>query len=332
MTVEAGLPVQALAMRLGGHEGAIENLVRLSGGASQETWRFELVTAHMRQALILRRAPGGHDLSAEPVAIGLAGEARLLRAIVPHGVAAPRVVHVLEAPDGLGTGYVMECVEGETLPRRLQRDAAFAGARERFAADCGAALARVHAVALAPGVLPGQSDGAGAQLVRYEQIFRSFDSARPAFEIAFRQLKQTLPAAAPPTLVHGDFRLGNLMLDATGLKCLLDWELAHLGDPVEDLAWLCVPSWRFGQTARPVGGIGALGDLLDAYERAGGRPVDRARFDWWLVFGTLKWGIMCLMMYRAFEQGLDRSVERAAIGRRTSETELDLMLLLEGRL
>jgi aminoglycoside phosphotransferase (APT) family kinase protein len=173
---------------------------------------------------------------------------------------------------------------------------------------------------------------AGEQLSRYEEIYRSFPSPRPTFELAFQYLGKECPDPGAARLVHGDFRLGNLMIDANGLVAALDWELAHIGDAEEDLSWICMPSWRFGGIENPVGGFGQIADLVSGYSAAGGQAINERNLHWWIMFGCLKWGVMCMMMYRAWESGLDRSVERAAIGRRTSETELDLLLLMEGQL
>jgi aminoglycoside phosphotransferase (APT) family kinase protein len=128
--------------------------------------------------------------------------------------------------------------------------------------------------------------------------------------------------------VHGDFRNGNLIFDQTGVAAVLDWELAHVGDPMEDLGWICVNSWRFGFIDKPVGGFGSFEDLAAGYEAGGGAPVDRGAARWWEVFGTIRWGAMCAAMTASF-RGADPSVERAMIARRTSETEIDLLRLLK---
>jgi aminoglycoside phosphotransferase (APT) family kinase protein len=131
-------------------------------------------------------------------------------------------------------------------------------------------------------------------------------------------------------LVHGDFRNGNLMIHPEhGLVGVLDWELAHLGDPAEDLGWICVNSWRFGQWRQPVGGFGDYQVLLEGYAQAGGGEIPLARLQFWQALGSLKWGVMCLMMYASFANGSDPSIERAMIGRRVSETEIDLVRLME---
>ncbi len=314
----------AVAERLG---GALSGLKRLSGGASQETWAFDAGD----KELILRRAPGGMDIMASAQAIGLGAEADVIAAALCAGAPAPAVAYVCRREDGLGPGYVMQRLRGETIARKILRDEAFAAARTTLARQCGAALAAIHRANVAGVAALGVSD-ARDQLDRYEEIYRSFDAPRPMFDLAFAHLRSLAPPRPiAPRLIHGDFRLGNLMIDAAGLVAALDWELAHLGDPAEDLGWICTPSWRFGQIDKPVGGFGALDDLIAGYHEAGGdRAVTEEAVRFWTIFGSLKWGIMCLIMFRAYDSGLDASVERAAIGRRASETELDLALMLKG--
>jgi aminoglycoside phosphotransferase (APT) family kinase protein len=151
------------------------------------------------------------------------------------------------------------------------------------------------------------------------------------FEVAFKWLEQRLPTTTELTLVHGDFRHGNLMIGPDGVRAVLDWELTHIGDPAEDLGWICVNSWRFGETHKVVGGFGDVEDLVAGYTEAGGKGMTAERVKFWEMFGTLKWGIMCMSMYQTFATGADRSVERATIGRRSSETEIDLVNLLYGK-
>jgi aminoglycoside phosphotransferase (APT) family kinase protein len=150
-------------------------------------------------------------------------------------------------------------------------------------------------------------------------------------ELGLRWLEDHLPetgAAAPPRLVHGDYRNGNFIVGPEGIRVVLDWELSHLGDPVEDLGWLCVKSWRFGNVDQRVGGFGTTDELLTAYAAAGGANVSPGHLRYWETFGTLKWGIICEMQCFAHLQGLVRSVELAALGRRIAETEWDLLELI----
>lgn len=298
--------------------GPVSGLQRLSGGASQETWAFKAG----ERDLILRRKPDGAMGSGN--AIGLDKEAALIQVAGGQGAPVPAVVHICGPDDGLGEAYVMERVEGETLGRRIVRDDAFGGVRPKLARQCGEVLAKIHATPL-DGLPELAVSDAASELEKYEAIYRGVGDRRPIFEAAFRWLKDRAPKLEKPVLVHGDFRNGNLMIHPdSGLAAVLDWELAHLGDPAEDLGWICVNSWRFGGS-KPVGGFGDYADLLAGH----GGDVPLGRVLYWQMLGSLKWGVMCLIMYTAWKTGADASVERAMIGRRTSETEIDLIALLE---
>jgi aminoglycoside phosphotransferase (APT) family kinase protein len=237
------------------------------------------------------------------------------------------VRHVLEPEDGLGHGFIMEFVEGETLGGRIVRSEALAPARAFLARQCGEVLARLHT--MDPDEFPMLRRQTPAELVeQYYTAYRASNWPRPVFELAFRWLREHCPPA-PKTmaLVHGDFRNGNLMIGPDGVRAVLDWEIAHVGDPMEDLGWICTNAWRFGRVDLPVGGFGRREDLWAGYEAAGGAPVQRDHAHWWEVYGSMRWGVMCSGMAMAF-RGADPSVERAVIARRTSENEIDLLRLL----
>lgn len=327
-TLEAALNRLAPALASGGQQ--VTGLTRLSGGASQETWAFQVRGSHPEpRDLILRRRPDGIAPTEDSTALPLSTEATLITAAAKVGAPVPEIVHVAQQDDGVGEAYVMARVEGETLGRRIVRDAAFAAVRPQLARRCGEVLGRIHAVPL-EGLPPLRTSDAEDELDRYEQVYRASGAARPVFEVAFRRLRERAPAAAAPTLVHGDFRNGNLMVSPErGLAAVLDWELAHIGDPAMDLGWLCVNSWRFGEHTRPVGGFGAYEDLLAGYASVAGAAPALEQVLYWQMLGSLKWGIMCLTMYGIYASGADPSVERAMIGRRVSETEIDLIGLLE---
>lgn len=306
---------------------AIRELRRLSGGASQETWSFVADAPGASQRLILRRAPGGRSGGPTAASIPLAVEAKLIRLAATVDVPVPTIRCDLDAEEGAGAGFVMDFVDGETIPRRILRDEGYAAARALLAKQCGEVLARIHT--LDPAAVPELRPQRPAEQVdQYRQIYDALDDPRPVFELAFRWLVDHAPQPVAAAVVHGDFRNGNLIVGEDGLRAVLDWELAHVGDPFEDLGWICVNSWRFGEIDKPVGGFGAREDLFAAYEAAGGGRVDPERVRYWEVFGTLKWGVICMMMYGAYRSGIDRSVERAMIGRRCSETEIDLLELL----
>jgi aminoglycoside phosphotransferase (APT) family kinase protein len=303
--------------------------VRLSGGASQETWSFDIVHPDGNIGAILRRAPQGYG-AAPSRAAGLNAEANLMQLAHAAGLPSPRVLHVLRPDEGLGTGFIMERVEGETIPRKILRDQQFTKARPLLARQLGKVLAGIHGLSLTQ--LPElRRMTAAKEIAELERDYRRFEWPRPVFELALRWLRDRDPGPpAEVTLVHGDFRHGNLIIGSEGVRAVLDWELAHLGDPMEDLGWICVNSWRFGEIDKPVGGFGSRQELFAGYEAAG-RQVDPDRVTFWEVMGTLRWGVMCCGMMQRFRTGPEHSIERAMIGRRSSETEIDLLRLLSPR-
>ncbi|MEU6748562.1 phosphotransferase family protein [Spirillospora sp. NPDC046719] len=299
----------ALAARLGAD---VTGLHRLSGGASRETWSFDAGG----RALILRRDPPS---SPDPDA--MAREAALLASAARAGVPVPSLVD--HGDDLAGTPFlIMERLSGETIPRRLLRDEAFAAVRPRLARDLGGVLARLHTMEPVPG-LP-DDDPLTAITASYE----AFDEPRPAVELALRWLRENRPAASGRrAVVHGDFRNGNLMIAPDGVTGVLDWELTHVGDPAEDLGWLCVKAWRFG-SPHPAGGFGSREDLLAGYAGAGGTPPTPEELRWWEVYGTLRWTILCRHQAERFLSGSDTSIEYAVLGRKVCEQEHDMLLAL----
>ncbi|MGJ8560245.1 MAG: phosphotransferase family protein [Litorimonas sp.] len=306
-------------------KATITNLHRLTAGASMESWAFEADGA----PLILRRAPSGAQSNTGIGGIALATEAALIETAREHGVTAPEVRHIFAPDSPIGAAYVMGRLPGEALPPRLFKtpdlESVLTALPERLARE----MAAIHAIPM--DVLPDDVPTAGAAdlIESYHAAYATIGERRPVYELAFRWLRDHCPAPYdPPVLVHGDFRMGNLLIDTTGLTAVLDWEIAHLGDPHQDLAYICAPSWRFERRNKPVGGIGDIAPFLDAYETASGRTVDHARFQFWRVLTTLFWGSACMTLLGDWRDGTERSIERAAIGRRISEVEVDLLLLL----
>ncbi len=309
-----------------GESVTITELRRLTGGASRETWSFDAHTAGgSRHAFVLRRDPGSNMGSADR-----STEFRLLQAAGAAGVPVPIVRFMLDETDDLGDGFVMDRIDGETIPRRILRDEEYASARESLTAACGSIAAQIHAID--PETLPRLAvQGPVEQIQQYRTILDTLGEPHPAFELGLRWLEEHLPATGPvppARLVHGDFRNGNFIVGPDGIRAVLDWELSHLGDPIEDLGWLCVKSWRFGNVDRVAGGFGSTAELIDAYVAAGGAPVTLEHLRYWETFGTLKWGVICEMQCFAHLQGFVRSVELAALGRRIAETEWDLLELI----
>jgi aminoglycoside phosphotransferase (APT) family kinase protein len=281
--------------------GEIRNLRRLTGGASRETWAFE----EGDRPLIYRRGAG------------VGREAGAIRAAAAAGVPEPEVI-------AFGEDWaVMERVDGETIARRILRDERFAAVRPKLAEQCGEILARIHTIPA--DAVPGlESYDVLADL---EGIVHAFEDPSPALELGLRWLTRNRPAADREMVLHGDFRNGNLVVGEDGIRAVLDWELVHRGDPMQDLGYLCVRAWRFGGPA-PVGGFGSYEDLFAGYERVSGADVDREAVRWWEMFGTVWWGGACMLQAWRHLSGGERSVELAAIGRRVWEQEYDVLLAL----
>jgi aminoglycoside phosphotransferase (APT) family kinase protein len=316
--------LQAAVQRHFGPGAAVTELKALSGGASAETWQFDVMNADARVPLILQRTAGAEQFEASH---DRALQGKIQAAAFEGGVPVARVEFIFEDRDGLGNGYVMRRMEGETLGTRILKLPELAQARAEMTKQCGTILARIHALdpaSLPP--LPIRSAADSLEVLR--GIYRRSGAQLPVFELALQWLEDHLPPVAANAVVHGDFRLGNLIVDSDGIRAVLDWEMTHIGDPIEDFGWISVPSWRFGRLDNEVGGFGKLADLAEYYRTCGGRALDLKRVRFWQVLGSLKWGLVCLFFAAQYLHGDVRVIERAVIGRRTSETEMDLLSLM----
>jgi len=329
---EVAQGVAAALQRAWGAPVTVRAVRRLTGGAVHETWAVTIARAEGAEERLVLRA----FLPYGPQALGAEAEYALLEAAWAAGVAVPRPVLLLAAGELAQPGYLMAYVEGEALGRRVVAAPTLAGARAVLLEQAAVQLARIHAVPLPEGVrqaLRGPAAGqsaAAAELQRVEASYRALTpEPHPVYELAVRWLGQHLPAGGDVTLVHGDYRVGNLLVGPEGLRAVLDWEGAHLGDPAEDLGWFCVRSWRFGAWDRPAGGLGSREAWLAAYAAASGREVAAARVRWWEVLGNVRWGVSILAIAAPFLGGQTRDVEPGAIGRRFAETEMELLDLIE---
>jgi aminoglycoside phosphotransferase (APT) family kinase protein len=304
---------QALSAALG---EPVQELRQLSAGASRETWAFVAADGSRR---ILQRLPRGAARA------GVELEAAILDAAFDAGVPVARVLASFEAGGPLGMpALVLEQLPGEALPQRLRRDERYAPALRGLASECGTLLAKLHSVPLE--AVPGLGDQ--DPIERCHRVLDEIGEPHPAFELVLRRLELERPEPRPPAIVHGDFRMGNLLVAEHGISAVLDWELVHRGDPLEDLGYLCVPAWRFGG-GEPVAGVGSYAALLDAYRDAGGCEVTLPELLWWQAAGTVWWGVLCLVQASRHLSGTTRSVELAAIGRRACEQEWDALAVLE---
>ena len=306
-----------------GIEGKVSNLEPLTGGASKEIWKFEVSNAKQSTKMILRRGSGIEG----PLAIKTADEARIQKEVIKVGAPVPKILAVSKNEEELGDSYIMHFVEGESIARKILRDKEYKKALPILAYQCGEAIAKIHNVDINNfSFLPKKL--AEDQLEDLYSTYQSFEQPSPVFEYAYLWLKEQDFGNFQESLVHGDFRLGNIIVNAEGLQSIIDWELAHIGNPLQDLGWVCGNSWRFGKNDKVVGGFGELEDLLEGYNSVSKLKVNKEMVRCWQVFGTFRWGVICLIQAYAHLNGTINSIEKAAIGRRVSETEIDIVDLL----
>jgi aminoglycoside phosphotransferase (APT) family kinase protein len=298
----------------------VENLRPLTGGASRTTWAFDAVTDD-RRALILRTGPP------DDVHASMELEAAVQQRAAAAGAPVPHIVTADNSSAALGNPYLIcDAIAGETIVRRIYRTLDDTG-RDRLLRQCAQALAAIHRADPDGVVGLTESD----QLAEWRDRLDEMGDTTATFEWAFRWLAANRPSPSPHVLVHGDFRMGNVIVDENGLAAVLDWELVHTGEVYEDLAWFCIRAWRFGTSEHlGAGGLGSVESFLAAYEAAAGIELDRAIFRWWLTVATLRWGVICRFQAERHLSGQSPSVELAAIGRRVAETEWDVLDLLTG--
>lgn len=300
--------------------GEPTSLERLTGGANMESWRFEAGS----ELFVLRRAPSAEMMEGRPFLHDT--EAAIIRAAKAAGVTAPEVVVELEPADGIGTGFVMRALTGTANPKEILLFDEAGALLTEAARD----LARIHRLKRVdlPEAVPLMDYREAIANLREQ--FEEAGADRPIIALGLKWLEDNCPEEIDPVLVHGDYRLGNLLAEAPGrLTGVLDWELAHFGDRHEDLAFGCMAVWRFARYDRPALGLGSLEDYFAAYEAESGFAIDRARFRYWTIYRTVWWALGCLRSAKAWRDGADRMLERVVISRRTSEQELDLLMLLE---
>ena len=304
-------------------EGEIVNLEPLTGGASKEIWKFEVNANGKSDRYILRRGSGVEG----PLAIKTSDEAKIQKTVRKLGAQVPEIIAVSSLDEELGDAYIMKFVDGESIARKILRDEEYKNTLPKLAFECGQSIAKIHQADINEfPFLPSKT--VFEQINDLYQTYVSFNQPSPVFEYTHLWLKKQNFGEINDALVHGDFRLGNIIVDKDGLKSVIDWELAHIGNPLQDLGWICGNSWRFGNTDKVVGGFGDLADLLKGYNSVSNFQVDENMVKAWQVFGTFRWGVICLIQASAHLTGSVNSVEKAAIGRRVSETEIDIVDLL----
>lgn len=312
-----------------GLQGDVSDLVPLTNGASNETWKFNYIMSPSSIKMILKKGP---DTPPGGLALSKSKEATIQSAVFNAKGPVPEVLAISSETSNLKNAYVMELIEGESIPRKILRDDVFKDIRNSLAFQCGQAMAKIHQVSLKSLDWLKQKD-VNEELEELYLTYKNFNNPSPVFEYAFKWLKDKDFGDSQKTLVHGDFRLGNLIFDTNGLQSVVDWELSHIGNPLQDLGWICVNSWRFGHHKKVVGGFGDINDLINGYSSIIDKQLNSNIIRNWQVLGTLRWGVICLIQTFGHLLTTTNSVERAAIGRRVSETELDLvdLLFLKGK-
>lgn len=290
----------------------VERAVLLAGGASKEAWAVDSGS----RELLIRRAAGGviHQGT-----LSLEQEFQVLQAAYEAGVKVPEPIAYLGEVEGR-EAFVMERVSGETIGRRIVKSPP-PGLDVQLAEE----LAKIHAIPAER--LPFLETG--DQVERFYAELDSVGEPHPAIELGLHWVKERMPKARDLTVVHGDWRIGNIAVDEDGIVAVLDWEFAHLADPVEDLAWPLVRAWRFGADHLHLGGIGELDRYLERYAELTGREVTREELLVWEVFGNVKWATGCLTQSRRHLNGQERSVELAVLGRLAAEMEYELLDLID---
>jgi aminoglycoside phosphotransferase (APT) family kinase protein len=306
---------------------------RLTGGASRESWAIDIDVAsgpHSgKHALVLRRDMGG---VIHQEALTREQEYQVLVAAYRAGVKVPRPRWVCSDPNVVEVPFfLMDRVEGESVGRRIVRDPNLAEARKLLPRQMGEQLALIHRIDWKREGLdflldnePGCS-AAQTAVNRATRQLERFGEPHPALQLALRWLRAHVPADGKKVLVHADFRIGNLMVGPDGLRAVFDWEFSHLGDPIEDLVWPCVRSWRFGHDDLQMGGVGQPEEFWQAYEQAGGDPVNRQAMKFWEILGNFRWAVGCISQANRHLSGQAPSIELASLGRRAAEMELEAL-------
>lgn len=291
----------------------VTGMTQLAGGASKEAWA--VTTADGRE-LIMRRAGGG---VIHLDTLSLRQEFDVLIAARNAGIRVPDPIAYLGELDGR-EAFVMERVYGESIGRRIVK-----APPPHLGLELADELAKIHAIpSAALSFLPEQN--------LWQRLYNELDSVdepHPAIELGIAWCRERLPLDRPKVVGHGDFRIGNVVVDDNGIVAILDWEFAHLSDPAEDLAWPMIRAWRFGNDDLRLGGIGAAEPFLERYAELTGTVVPVDELLAWEVVGNCKWAIGALTQARRHLRGEERSVELAILGRLAAEMEYELLDLIE---
>ena len=302
----------------------IKNLVPLTGGASADINR--IIFEDNKEFIVRRSVVKDKAVMAIPKNM----EAKIQKIVKEYGAPVPEIIMEFSEGAEIGEGYVMQSVGGETIPRKILRDDSYKNIRNKLPYEIGKSLAQIHKTRLEK-LQDLEKITFSESLEKLFIIYESFDQPQPVFDLAFKWLENQKILDYEEVLVHGDYRFGNFIISEKKLESIIDWELAHIGNPMEDLGWLCVRSWRFGNVNKRAAGLGDVDELISGYEANSKIKIDKSQLDMWQLYGSLKWGIICMVQTFAHLSGAVKSLEKAAIGRRVSETEFDLMNMIKNQ-
>ena len=302
----------------------IKNLVPLTGGASADINR--IIFEDNKEFIVRRSVVKDKAVMAIPKNM----EAKIQKIVKEYGAPVPEIIMEFSEGEEIGEGYVMQSVGGETIPRKILRDDSYKNIRNKLPYEIGKSLAQIHKTKLEK-LQDLEKITFSESLEKLFIIYESFDQPQPVFDLAFKWLENQKILDYEEVLVHGDYRFGNFIISEKKLESIIDWELAHIGNPMEDLGWLCVRSWRFGNVNKRAAGLGDVDELIAGYEANSKIKIDKSQLDMWQLYGSLKWGIICMVQTFAHLSGAVKSLEKAAIGRRVSETEFDLMNMIKNQ-
>ena len=302
----------------------IKNLVPLTGGASADINR--IIFEDNKEFIVRRSVVKDKAVMAIPKNM----EAKIQKIVKEYGAPVPEIIMEFSEGAEIGEGYVMQSVGGETIPRKILRDDSYKNIRNKLPYEIGKSLAQIHKTKLEK-LQDLEKITFSESLEKLFIIYDSFDQPQPVFDLAFKWLENQKILDYEEVLVHGDYRFGNFIISEKKLESIIDWELAHIGNPMEDLGWLCVRSWRFGNVNKRAAGLGDVDELIEGYEANSKIKIDKSQLDMWQLYGSLKWGIICMVQTFAHLGGAVKSLEKAAIGRRVSETEFDLMNMIKNQ-
>ena len=335
---ELARAVEALLSERTGAEVKVRQLQPLIGGACQDNYRLELTFSGGELQGDRRMVLRSDARKSLPGSLVRKDEFQVIGAAVAAGVRTPAARWFSEGLVRPGAGaYFLDWVEGEAIGRRVVKHPELQAARETLPEALAAELAKIHTVtrASAPQLAdldrgqPSPRSPAAAALAFGRVMADGMKEPHPAVELALRWLADHAPGAEEETLVHGDFRTGNFLVTPQGLSAVLDWEFARFGDPMEDVGWLCMRDWRFGQLQLPAGGLARRDRFYDAYARASGRAVDPRKVHWWEVMGNVRWAVGSVMQGERYLSGEESDLELIAIARRAVEMEYEALRLIE---